>query len=146
MWRSSVVKFNKLEEKTTIISGQFIYSLAGPTGVATQISSLPVLAAGLYVLRFRWWWKGVAMEINSSKPNFLVENGMFYRDFLRINGMFVQLFLPAIFWCKCVKCAILTQTFPCTNIPFCNRNNIHFITAEREGEKILQLLSQNGHL
>ena len=47
-------------------------------------------------------------------PNFLVKNGVFYGDFLQSNGMFGQIFLPAIFWCKSGKFAILTQTFPLT--------------------------------
>ena len=42
----------------------------------------------------------------------MVENGVLYGDFLLLNSMFGQIFIPAIFWCKCVKRAILSQTFP----------------------------------
>ena len=66
----------------------------------------------------------------TSEPNFLVENGVFFTGiFCSEMACFGQKFLPAIFCCKCVKHAILTQTWPLT-FHFVIENNIHFITAE----------------
>ena len=73
------------------------------------------------------------LNVQSSEPNFLVENEVIYGDFLQLNDMFGQIFLPAIIWCKCFKHAILTQTFPLT---FRFVKEQHSLHHSREGEGV----------
>ena len=55
------------------------------------------------------------MEDKRIEPNFLFKNGVFYGGFSAVKSMFVSdISPPQFFGGKCVKHAILTQTFPIT--------------------------------
>ena len=66
-----------------------------------------------------------------------VKNGVFFRDFLQLNGIFCQIFLPTIFLVQMCQTCHFDANIP-PNIPFCKRNSI-YLSQQRGVGGILQL-------